>query len=374
MNEKELRRKINKSPFLSKIFYRKLLNKKSFLYKKFNQNIVETKDVLNSTNPVIANIKNKDKLFVGLVKDGSRNNYYTKYEKFLIQNNIKYDYFDPYSSNFIEEAKRFNLIIWRLTDQLPNVQISKDKLFFIENILKIKVYPSFKDVWSYEDKSLEFFLFKEFGFEHIPSFYTNKYDEALNYIDRSSFPIISKELTSCSSNGVRLLKSKNKAKRFVKRVFGEGERSSFPWVKQKNYVLFQSFIKDAIADIRIVCIGGHYFAGYYRFAKKNDFRASGSGLVTKQELPVSLLETTRRIYKSLGYKHMFAVDFLETADHKYLIIETSQFIGIETPQQTKVNDVSGIYVYDESKNKFDFIEGDYWLQELDLKVLFESLE
>ena len=71
---------------------------------------------------------------------------------------------------------------------------------------------------------------------------------------------------------------------------------------------------------------------------------------------------------------MFAVDFLETADHKYLIIETSQFIGIETPQQTKVNDVSGIYVYDESKNKFDFIEGDYWLQELDLKVLFESLE
>ena len=351
-----------------------MLNKKSFIYKKFDESKVTTKDILSSTSPVSANIRNKDRYYVGLVKDGSRNNYYSKYEKFLIQNQIKYDFFNPDSSNFIEEVKKFNIIIWRISDNLPNVDFCKDKINFIDNVLKIRVFPSSKDIWSYEDKSLEFFLFKHFSFDCIPTFYTNDYEEAVNFVKTAHFPIVSKELTSCSSNGVRLIKSKSSAFRFLKKVFGEGAKSSFPWIRQKNYVLFQQFIDNGIADIRVVCVGGKYFAGYYRFANKNDFRASGSGLVEKKEIPTKLLEITKNIYEKLGFKHMFAVDFLETNNHEYYIIESSQFIGIETPQQTKVNGEAGIYVYDKVSNSFKFEKGDYWLQELNLKEYFESLE
>lgn len=349
-----------------------MLNKKSFLYRKYNSGQVETKDIIDSTKPVIANIKNKDKLYVGLVKDKSRNNYYAKYEKFLIQNEIKYDFYDPFSPTFIEDAKKFDLIVWRVTDKVPNLTVSKNKIFFIENILKIKVYPSFNDVWCYEDKSLEYFLFKEYGFNHIPSFYTNNYEDALRYIETAKYPIVNKEVTSFSSLGVTLLKSKRRASKFVKKVFGEGVRSSYPWAKQKDYVLFQEYIPNAVADIRVVCIGGEYFAGYYRLAKKNDFRASGSGLVVKKEIPEVLLRQTKEIYKRLGYEHMFAVDYLETESHDFLIIESSQFIGIETAQQTKENDVPGIYHYSQKNDSFKFVEGDVWLQELDLKLFLEG--
>lgn len=349
-----------------------MIDERSLIHKKYAKQVVNIGEILRSTKPITANVKNKETLFVGLVKDGSRNNYYTKYEKFLIENNIKYDYYDPDSSSFIEEAKRFNLIIWRIPDSLPDVSFCKNKIYFIEKELKIMVYPSYKDVWCYEDKSLEYFLFKNNCFNIIPTFYTNKYSEAQNYIENAKYPIVSKELTSCSSLGVRLLKNKKTAARFIKKVFGEGNKSSFPWVKQKNYVLFQQFIPNGNADIRVVCIGGMYFAGYYRFAKKKDFRASGSGLVEKKEIPEILLHQTKEIYEKLGLNHMFAVDFLETTDNQHFIIESSQFIGIETPQQTKKNGVSGIYSYDKVTNSFVFIEGDYWLQELDLKLLFEE--
>lgn len=371
MNEKKLQKIIIKSTILQKIFYRKMLKKNSFIYKKYNNGHVSTKDIMNSTKPLIANFKNKDSLFVGLVKDKSRNNYCSKYEKFLIQNKIKYEYYDPFSPSFIEEAKKFNLIIWRVSDKIPNLEISKNKIYFLERILKLKVYPSFDDVWCYEDKSLEYFLFEELGVKHIPSFYTNNYNDALNYIKKAKYPIVNKEVTSFSSFGVSLLKNKRKASKFIKKAFGEGARSSYPWAKQKDYVLFQEYIPNAVADIRVVCVGGEYFAGYYRLAKKNDFRASGSGLVIKKEIPEVLLRQTKDIFMKLGYKHMFAVDYLETENHEYLIIESSQFIGIETPQQTKVDGVSGIYHYNSKNDSFDFIIGDIWLQELDLKLLLE---
>ena len=371
MNDKKIVRTINKFPLLRKVFYRKLLNKNSFLNKKYNSGIVKTDDILGST-PIVKTDVNTTKLNVCLVNDGSRNNYASKYEKFLIQNGINYEILNADRSSFLEDVKRFNLVIWRISDKIPNVGFCKNKIYFIQNVLNIKVYPSYEDIWSYEDKSLEYYLFKEYGFQFIPTFYSNDYDEAVGYIKKCNFPVVSKELTSCSSSGVKLLKNRKSALHFLKKVFGEGASSSFLWSKQKNYVLLQKFIDNGIADIRVVCIGGVYFAGYYRLSKKNDFRASGSGLVVKKEIPLELLERTKAIYNKFGMKHMFAVDYLETSKHEYLIIESSQFIGIETPQQTKKDDVPGIYKFNQSTGNFDFINGDFWLQELDLKLFLES--
>jgi hypothetical protein len=122
-------------------------------------------------------------------------------------------------------------------------------------------------------------------------------------------------------------------------------------------------------DIR-VNVAGNVITGYFRQPKPNDFRASGSGIVIKEDLPLEAIEVALKTYSAIG-KAMLGVDMMRDQDGKYWIIEISPFIGVITPIQLKVNNVAGSYFLTED-GILHFRAENYWPQELALRVFFEQ--
>jgi glutathione synthase/RimK-type ligase-like ATP-grasp enzyme len=145
-------------------------------------------------------------------------------------------------------------------------------------------------------------------------FYTK--EEAYKWIDQTKFPKVFKLRGGSGSFNVELVKNKNHAKKLARKAFGTGfpaysrlknvnEKVKILYLdyslanlksliksiirllipnkdllllqRQKGYIFFQDFIPDNTYDTRVVVVGNKCFAGR-RFVRKNDWRASGSGI------------------------------------------------------------------------------------------------
>lgn len=360
-------------PFVKKWYLGHLL-KTGFLIQEN-----EHRKLLESSDKVFIHTKDK-KWNVGLVRNEQSDEWigyiprredWPKYERFLINNNISYSFYNIQSSDWQENAKKFNIILWA-TSCFPTIQSeAKSKIYFLENYLNIKCYPSYNEIWSYEDKVRASYLFKHFALPCVETFVFNYKSDAVNFINSTEFPIISKIATGSSSFGVHKISSRKKALKFINSVFSESGRNTYwKYLKQKDYIYFQRFIKDATFDLRIIVIGDKVF-GYYRYAKNGDFRASGSGIVEKKSLPVEAMKIAIETRNSLK-SNALAVDMLfSEKEKKYYIIETSIFIGIDTPEQLMIDGIPGYYRV--QNGSFVFEEGRYWIQELALQHFFNNL-
>lgn len=320
-------------------------------------------------NIVVGLVKGADSYSdMGLVRE---RDYYPKYERFLRDNDITYEYYNPFLSNWMEEAQHFDLIIWHTHSDPATQMHAGDKIYTLENILNIKCFPSFHELWGYENKINSHYQYKAFNLPEIPTFVSHCRDEAISYVEKCDFPIISKIATGSSSYGVEKIENKPQALKMINSIFSyQGLKTYFPYFAQKDYVYFQEFIDGAEYDLRVICIGDKLL-GYYRYPNKGDFKASGAGNYEKKEIPVEALELsyqTRQTFKA----SCLATDMVFCKKkNQFLIIESSIFIGVDTCEQLAVNGVPGMYVRD-SENKYSFVEGKYWIQELALKEYFES--
>ncbi len=372
MSKMYIRELVLSTPWLKKIYLKRRSKSENDL-----MNAVQLDKYLNEAEKVL--LKQFVDIHVGLVKDGD--NYadeglikerasFPKYERFLKENNISYEYYDPYTSDWMEKAKQFDLVIWR-TDSTPSAQsIAESKIYILEKMGK-KCFPSYDEVWSYEDKIRASYLYELYNFPSIPTFISHSKKDTLSYLKGASYPIISKISTGSSSYGVDKIENFSEAKKIVNQVFSyKGKKTYFDYINQKDYVYFQDFIDDATYDLRIMCVGNSLF-GYYRYPNKGDFRASGAGNYEKKEIPVEALELAYNVKEKFGTTFL-ATDLLYSTKHsKFLIIESSIFIGVDTCEQLSINGVAGRYKRYET-NKYTFEPGKFWVQELTLKNFIEQ--
>lgn len=303
---------------------------------------------------------------LGLAK---KRDYYPKYERFLKNNNITYDYYNPLLSNWMEQAKRFDLIVWH-TSSNPSMQTTAEGKIYILEEMGIKCLPSYKEVWSYEDKVRANYLYDLYDLPSIPTFISHSKTETLAYLKTVKFPIISKIATGSSSHGVEKIDNLKQAKALVNQVFSyKGKETYFDYLNQKDYVYFQEFIEDATYDLRVICIDNEFF-GYYRYPKKGDFRASGAGNYEKKEIPVEALDLAYKV-KNLFDSTVLATDFVYSEKlNKFMIIETSIFVGVDSSEQLAIDGVAGKYVR-HAEGEYEFVPGKFWVQELALKNIIE---
>lgn len=175
-------------------------------------------------------------------------------------------------SNWIEEALYFDIIVWRSgSDPAPQWD-AKTKIFFLENYLKKLCYPTYRESWSYENKVRQYYLFKINNIPTVETFITNDKEEAISFIDKAKFPIVSKIATGSGSLGVEIIKNRKAAQKFINKVFAPGRNTYWTYLKQKDYVYFQEYIPDASYDLRVIVVGNMY-TGFFRMKPKNDFSA-----------------------------------------------------------------------------------------------------
>lgn len=374
---------------------------KQFLYKyknlllsnKFLKNIIinskirknelilneEISDFLNCADKVVLNADtNKKKILVGLVYDGNEyhgyhksRSYYPKFERFLKNNNIEFFSYDIWKSDWIEKAASLDCVVWHTDSNPLSQEMAKSKLYVLDKLMKKNCLPSFDEVWSYENKMHLNFLYTLYKLPQIPTFTSYDYNESLDFIRKTNYPIISKIATGSGSAGVEKINSFDDAKALLRKVFGsKGRKTYFPYERQKDYVCLQQYIDDATYDLRIIVIGNKLF-GYYRYPKKGGFKASGAGIYEKKEIPVEALDLAYLVKEKFGCRFL-ATDLLYSKkDEKYYIIESSIFIGVDTCEQLVVDGIPGYYQR-EKESSFSFHEGKYWLPELMLKEVLAN--
>lgn len=348
---------------------RKLIN--NYISKKNSTNFNNLLSFINTADKVLID---DGKLKLGIVKDEDNtsfglNTYWPKFERFAKNNNIDYSFVNMHGDNWIKDSANFDLIVWRPLSNPSSLYEVITKIVFIETILKTRCYPSSEELWLYEDKIRQYYHLSTSGLPVIPTFISFDEQECMDKLDSFEYPMVSKSYIGSASLSVSKIKNKAKARRHILRAFSKGLNTGFPYLKQKGYVFFQKYIDDASYDLRIILVGEKIF-GYFRMKPKDDFRASGAGLIVKDELPLEAVLLAMRVKEKMP-STMLAVDVLKSdRDNKYYIIETSISIDISTPEQLVYKNIPGYYQLKDGA--LEFHPGKYWLQEFLLEELIKE--
>lgn len=293
-----------------------------------------------------------------------------KYERFCKNNGIEYGLLDITRSDWMEQVEKYDIIVWH-TDSSPASQLmAETKIYIMEKEMGKLCFPSFHEVWQYENKIRAAYLYKYHKIPSIPTFVTNNKEDALKKVEECKFPIIYKLSTGSGSAGVFKLDSKSSAVNLINRIFRHGQPTYWGYIKTKNEFYMQEFINDATYDLRVMMVDDMAF-GYYRYPKTGDFKASGSHILEKKDIPAEALRLAYSVKKKLHARQM-GVDMLYSQkNNQYYIIETSTFNQIDSPEQLVINGVPGYYDLSDINN-IKFKEGRFWIQELTLKSVIDE--
>lgn len=368
-----------KNKLINSIVYptKKLLKKTSFYTKSLvaNKSIMSFSDIdcfLDEAPALLLNISLSRKPHIGIVKtqslnikDGYENPKasWLRYVRFCKNNDISYGFYDIKKSDWLEEASKYDIVICHTEGSPAYQEMIESKIYVLEKALNKMCFPSFHEVWQYEDKNRSNYLYQIYKLPTISTLVTHSEEEALEIVEKSDYPFITKTTIGAGSSGVQKINSKKKANSLIRKIFSKnGLRSQYLYQNQKDYFYYQKFISDATFDLRIILVGDMAF-GYYRYPNKGDFRASGAGNFEKKAIPSDALKIAVGIRDKLQSRQM-GVDLLYSEKHEqYFIIETSLFNQIDTPIQLEVNGESGYYDVSDITN-ISFKEGKFWIQEL----------
>jgi len=281
------------------------------------------------------------------------------YEKILSHNHIPFVRLNINEADFWEKVQQLDLFIFHYNNVTDLKEIARSIMPVIEGRLKIKCFPEYNSSWHYDDKIKEYFLLKSEGFPMIDSHVFFDRESALAYVDSAVYPLVFKLKVGSKSSNVLFVEHRRFARKLVHRMFSRGidpnrvpfTRSAwfksltpkkllhdtairayrtfkgldvYPlWERQKNYVLFQPFLPGNTYDTRIV-ITGNRAQGSVRQNRKNDFRASGSGIgdFNPDRLDKRAIEIAFQISEKFGFESM-AYDFLYNEKHEPVISEIS---------------------------------------------------
>jgi hypothetical protein len=243
-----------------------------------------------------------------------------------------------------------------------------DVVYFISEELKKPIYPEYNSLYLYENKRAMYYWLKINGFPHVKTYVIATKKEALEILDKLTFPVVFKANIGAGGKAVDIVKSKNRAKMIIHLVFGiYRPKFSFGYIRfgkikgipmplfgmsQKHCVLIQDY-KKIKWEWRIIKIGNSFF-GHQKLLK--GLKASGSGRNGWVKPPDELLYLTNKICIKGNFNSM-AVDILEDIDGDYYVNELQSLFGSVLDSQMKINGIPGRFIF--INDKFIFEEGEF---------------
>ena len=283
------------------------------------------------------------------------------------QNNIDYKIVNCYNTNIFEQLHDCNGLMWHWNQEDYKAILFARQLTHSLELAGIKVFPDLNTCWHFDDKIGQKYLFEAINAPYVNSYVFYRKTDAYEWINNTSFPKVFKLRAGAGSLNVRLVQTKTKARKLVRKSFTNG----FPSIDlltglkdrfwrvrrdknlsaiisllkgfgrlilktdnqrltqiQRGYAYFQDFIPDNKYDTRLIVIGNRCF-GVRRYCRKGDFRASGSGikaydphLFDKEAISIAF-ETSKKLNSQ-----SVAFDFIkENNDHKIIEISYAFITG-----------------------------------------------
>lgn len=301
--------------------------------------------------------------------------------------NIPFVSINMLRNNWLDLIKDFNpdfCVTRPPGDILQNKRIFDEKIFFLQHYTNYPIYPGFLETYIYENKSALSWFLRTNDLPHPATYVSSDRNEAVDFLDRISFPFVAKTVIGAAGSGVKIIDTKSAAEDYITEIFTKGVRRRFgpnrktgtpgKWIRkavqspeyffkkllqyrernndiQKGILIFQEYIEHDY-EWRCVRIGDSYFA--YKKLKIGD-KASGSKQFEYGPPPVELLDFTRNLCERFNFLFM-AVD-LFYYNGKILVNELQTIFGHKNPYICKVNDEPGRYFF--NNNEWVFQPGDY---------------
>ncbi|OIJ11270.1 hypothetical protein BKP37_16645 [Anaerobacillus alkalilacustris] len=298
-------------------------------------------------------------------------NWGRKFADYLDKYNIDYDFINIDKNDWLEEIEKYDIVLWKPAFMGPqSSQHFRSKVYFIQHIMKKRIYPNYESVWHFDNKISQSYFFKYKKINAPKTFATFDYNEAMAKLEDFNYPLIFKESNGAGSSGVKLVKSYKQLVKIVNNKFIY--HNIISRILKSNLfdrfgeIYLQEFLENNKADLRINIIGNKYATGFWRKNRSNDFRASGSGNIDYEtEIPENIIRYCWQISRDNNFDSM-AYDVL-FRDNQFFIIEMSYGYA-----DSAVYNSAGYYELDGEGNIIEFNKGRYWPQELWVKWLIQN--
>ena len=232
------------------------------------------------------------------------------------ENEIDFKIVNCYDSDIIQQLDDCDGLMWNWSQIHYKAALCARQLTKALEKKGIKVFPDTNTSWHFDDKVGQKYLLEAIGAPLVKSYVFYSKQEAFDWVETTSFPKVFKLRGGAGSINVSLVKTKKKARQLIKKAFGKGfspiSRIStlndrfWIWRRDKNleavkkvlggfgrlfipteierfspnqkgYIYFQDFVPNNDFDTRLIVIGNRCIA-VRRYCRKDDFRASGSGI------------------------------------------------------------------------------------------------
>lgn len=243
-----------------------------------------------------------------------------------------------------------------------------EKLYFVSKKMGKKIYPSYDEIFIYENKKNLAYWLKINNVPHPKTWIFYSKNEALDFIENyKNYPLVFKTSIGSASSGVVFM-NKKKALKTINRIFtkyrffnkGYAKKYKTKYMinipimddKQYNFIIFQEKA-NVKYEWRVIKIGKSYFAHQKLFDGKFH---SGSGLVGWEKPSDKLLYFAKDVCEHGNFNSM-ALDIFETVNGIYLVNELQTMFGSYLPYQMKINEEPGRYLFSESDKLWIFEKG-----------------
>ncbi len=276
------------------------------------------------------------------------------------ENDILYKIVNAYDTDIIQQVSDCTAFMWHHTQCDYRDKLFAKQLIYSLEAMGLKVFPDFHTTWHFDDKVGQKYLLEAVGAPLVPSYVFYDKKEAIEWVNQTTFPKVFKLRGGAGSANVQLAPTKKDAILLVNKAFGKGfpqfnrrgnlkerirkykEGKDTLWGvckgigrlfiptelakmvgPEKGYVYFQDFIPNNTYDIRIIIVADKAFA-IKRLTRKNDFRASGSGMIVyrKEEIDERCVKIAFEVNEKIKSQSI-AFDFVFDAEHNPLILEIS---------------------------------------------------
>ena len=310
--------------------------------------------------------KGDSKYTLGIIKE------FTHYHKHYIAAcrglNVSYKVLDISGPDWVDvicNSQCDGFLVWPSPLMTIWKQMFDERLKVMVHEMGKIIFPSYDALWMWQSKRRmrDWLVAHQVPCPRTWIFY--RLEEAEDFLKKAKFPIVFKPDFGDSAKGIRILKSRQKALKFLRRVFSKGIRlpGAHPCDIQWGSFIIQEYLAET-AEWRMIRIGNSYFG--HQKLKKGDFH-SGSGEVGWYDPPKKLLDFVREVTNMGGFNSM-NLDIFETPDEQYLVNEMQAMFGSFLPSQMYLQGIPGRYVY--GKSGWNFEKGEFNLNaSCDLRVI-----
>lgn len=289
---------------------------------------------------------------------------------------IEYELIDIMAYEWIKNIKKSKVQGFLVAPNSTNdvkKSMYEERLYFINKILNIPIYPSYEEVLVYENKRNMAYWLETHDIPKPKTWIFYKKNEALEFLNkRTQFPLVFKPNIGSGAIGIKFIKNRRKGIKLVNKIFTKFyfyNRGYTKWLnlkkklkipikipimddKQYNNMLFQEMI-DVKYEWRGVKIGKSYFA-HMKLPNEEGLH-SGSGKADYSNPPIKVMEFIKYVCDISGFRSM-NVDFFEDKNGDFYVNELQTIFGSNIqPYQMCVDGKPGRYLY--KNNEWLFEEG-----------------